>query len=211
MINRLAWVRRSRGGQVSPVKNAQEPIINIRGERIGLGPLSRDLVPLYQQWINDFDMMRTYGVPVPLSQEQVNAWYDDAVQSKNTYRFTVYELDSMRPIGKAGLYHIDFRNRRAEYGILIGDPNSRGKGYGTEVTLLVVSYAFTGLGLHNVLLEVACHNEAGIRAYRRAGFKEIGRRREAFLMEGTWHDKIYMDVISTEFEPPVLGKIPEDR
>jgi diamine N-acetyltransferase len=188
-----------------------EPIVNMRGERVALGTLRRDLVPLYQQWINDFDMMRTYGLPVPISLEQATAWYEDANRSSNTYRFTIYELGSMRPIGKTGLYHVDFRNRRAEFGIMIGDRDSRGKGYGTEVTGLILTYAFTVLGLHNVFLEVASHNEAGIRAYQRAGFKEIGRRREAFLMDGQWHDKVYMDALSSEFDVPVFGKIPNDE
>jgi RimJ/RimL family protein N-acetyltransferase len=180
------------------------PIINIHGERVALGPLRRDLVPLYQRWINDFDIMRTFGVPMPVSLEQAEHWYEEALRDERTYRFTIYERDPLRPIGKAGLYHIDLRNRRAEFGILIGEADAHGKGYGTEVTRLLLDYGFTTLGLHNVFLEVASYNHAGIRAYQNAGFKEIGRRREAYLMEGRWYDKVYMDILSTEFQRPAV-------
>ena len=43
----------------------------------------------------------------------------------------------------------------------------------------------------------------GIHAYEKAGFKEIGRRRECRLMGGRLYDEIHMDCISTEFERPV--------
>jgi hypothetical protein len=46
-------------------------------------------------------------------------------------------------------------------------------------------------------------NPAGIRAYQKAGFKEIGRRRECRMMGGKLWDEIYMDCLSSEFERPV--------
>jgi hypothetical protein len=30
----------------------EEPILNVEGERVALGPLRRDLLPLYQRWIS---------------------------------------------------------------------------------------------------------------------------------------------------------------
>ena len=50
-------------------------------------------------------------------------------------------------------------------------------------------------------------NIAGQRAYRRAGFKEFGRRRACAWMNGQWWDEVYMDCLASEFESPVLGAI----
>ena len=44
---------------------SQEPLTNIDGERVALGPLRRDLLPLYQRWINDFTALRTLGAAAP--------------------------------------------------------------------------------------------------------------------------------------------------
>jgi len=46
-------------------------------------------------------------------------------------------------------------------------------------------------------------NPAGIRAYKKAGFKEIGRRRECRMMGGKLWDEVHMDCLSSEFERPV--------
>ncbi|MBA3390044.1 MAG: GNAT family N-acetyltransferase [Rubrobacter sp.] len=118
-----------------------------------------------------------------------------------------YERATLRPIGNTVLAEIDFRNRSAAFGILIGDPDARGKGYGTETTRLILDYAFTAVGLHNVMLTVFEFNKAGIRAYEKAGYRELGRRRECRMMGGKLWDEIYMQCLSTDFESPVLGQI----
>ena len=77
--------------------------------------------------------------------------------------FTIYERETLRPIGTPGLHEVTYRNRTATFGIIIGEPERRGKGYGTETTRLMLDYAFTVLGLHNVMLILFEFNVAGIR------------------------------------------------
>jgi diamine N-acetyltransferase len=109
--------------------------------------------------------------------------------------------------GRTGLGDIDYRDRRANFGLEIGEADYRGRGYGTETIRLMLDYAFTALGLHNVALETWEYNRAGQRAYTKAGFREIGRRRQAKFMAGKLWDIVYMDCLSTEFASPVLGQI----
>jgi diamine N-acetyltransferase len=192
------------------VSAADRPLINILGERIALGPLRRDLVPVYCRWMNDFDTLRTLGVlPAPLSLEQEERWYERQVAGGegDTVHFTIYVRDTWRPIGNTSLMEIDRVHRAATFGLLIGEPDARGQGYGTEATRLVLDYGFTALGLHSVQLTVFAYNLAGLRAYQKAGFKEVGRRREAHLMGGRLWDVVIMDCLATEFESPVLGKL----
>jgi hypothetical protein len=91
-----------------------------------------------------------------------------------------------------------------EPGTLIDETDRWGKGYGTEVTRLMLDYGFTALGLHNIMLTAFSFNERGLRAYTRAGFREIGRRREAFRLGGQAYDVVYMDCLAAEFKSPVL-------
>jgi RimJ/RimL family protein N-acetyltransferase len=187
---------------------ARPPIVNITGERVALGPLRRDLIPLYLRWRNDFYVARTTGdLPQPKAMEHSEAWYEQAATSSDAYWFTIYEIASWQPIGRTDLFQIDMRYRTAYFGVTIGESDGRGKGYGTETTRLMLDYAFIALGLHNVMLEVSEYNLAGRRAYEKAGFREIGRRRQADLLQGRLWDLILMDCISTEFDSPVLGKI----
>jgi hypothetical protein len=110
-------------------------IIQFRSELVGLGPIRRELLPTYQRWINDFGTLRTLGVPPqPTTLEGEQQWYDRASVGDDK-TFTIYELKSERPIGVVSLRSIDFRNRTASYGLMIGEPDARGRGYGTEATM----------------------------------------------------------------------------
>jgi RimJ/RimL family protein N-acetyltransferase len=186
------------------------PIVNIVGTSVALGPLRRDLLPFYERWINDFGIARTLGAmpPGPVTTEAEAAWYDrETAAGGASALFSVYELASWAPIGNTGLRRIDHRNRSAEFGILIGEPSARGKGHGTETARLMLDFAFTALGLHSVFLTCIEFNLAGRRAYEKAGFKEIGRRRQCRWMGGRLWDEVLMDCLADEFESPVLSRI----
>src|SRR5882724_11950071 len=119
-----------------------EPIVNITGERVALGPIRRDLIEVVLRWSNDFAVYRTFGIPEPTTLEQQTQVYDRAVADNDAAFFTIYERDGWRPIGFTYLEGIIWRDRTAEFGILIGEADARGKGYGTEVTTLMLDYAF---------------------------------------------------------------------
>jgi diamine N-acetyltransferase len=187
--------------------DSSRPVVNIVGEKIALGPIRRDLVPVYQRWINDFATLRTLFIPPkPLTLEQEYAWFDSAMTDTDIH-FTIYESTTWRPIGNALWRAVDFRNRTAEMAIFIGDAADRGKGYGTEATRLMLDYAFTALGLHNCMLTTYAFNLAGYHAYKKAGFREIGRRTACHWFAGQLWDEIYMECLATEFESPVLARI----
>jgi len=84
-----------------------------------------------------------------------------------------------------------------------------GKAYGTETACLTLDYGFNTLGPHTIMLTVSRSNERGIRAYTRAGFREIGRRREAFRLGGQAYDVVHMYCLATEFESPGLRRVLE--
>ncbi len=71
----------------------------------------------------------------------------------------------------------------------------------------MLDYAFTAIGLHNVMLTCYEFNLAGRRAYEKAGFHEFGRRRQSHWMGGRWWNEIYMDCVTAEFASPVLGRV----
>jgi RimJ/RimL family protein N-acetyltransferase len=142
-------------------ENNEKPILNVVGDLVGLGPLRRDLLPLYQRWINDLGTMRTLGLaPLPMTSEKEQEWYNRQSKAEEDVPFTIFERETLRPIGNTGLHGVDHRNRSATFGILIGEPECRGKGYGTETTRLMLDYAFTALGLHNVMLTALAMTEA---------------------------------------------------
>jgi len=189
----------------SPIE--KPAILNVEGDRVALGPLRRALLPLYQRWNNDFATTRTTASSRPTTIEQEAAAYDRVTADASYALFTIYDRATWQPIGLAYLADIDYRNRSAEFGVVIGEAVFRGKGYGTETTRLVLDYAFTALGLHNVVLTVAEFNLAGRRACEKAGFKEIGRRRQCRQMGGRLWDSIYMECRASKFTGAVQARV----
>jgi diamine N-acetyltransferase len=185
-------------------EKADAPLLNFHGELVGLGPIRREYIPLYLLWMNDFETTRYLDIqPRPMTMAQETAWYDSASTGDGLI-FTIHELSSGRPIGNCDLQNLSLRNRRAEPGIVIGDPDARGKGYGTEAMRLLADYAFTVLNLHSLMLWTYEYNVAGQRCYAKVGFREIGRRREARWHAGRYWGEIAMDLLASEFESPVL-------
>jgi len=190
------------------------PIINIRGQKVGLGPLEPSLVPQLTQWINNFETVRMIGMdPRPMTRAEEEQWAQRVTTSDSSVIFVIYDLEDMAPVGSVNLMDINRTHRTCELGIGIMAPERRGKGLGTEAVQLITDYAIHGLGMHNVQLCTYEYNWAGQRAYAMAGFKEYGRRREARQHNGKWWDIIYMDVIAPEWESPVMDRMmtPDER
>ena len=187
----------------------QGPIINVAGERVGLGPLDRALLPTMVWWGNDFAVGELAGFGArPVTKDAVEAIFEPAFKGDpREAHFAVYQLAGRRPIGNAGLRDVDHRRRTAEFGILIGERDFWGKGCGTEATRLVLDYAFTALGLNSVGLDVAEYNSAGKRGYEKAGFREVGRRRQLSWFAGRLWDMIIMDCLVSEFTSPILASV----
>ena len=183
-----------------------KPILNIVGEKVALGPYQRRVIPLMARWLNDFSISLLSGDPLrPITRESIESDLERELKEsqRNRVDFIIYERATMRLIGFIELRNINYRFRTAELGILIGEKDCWGKGYGTEATILILDYAFTVLRLHNIQLDTDSYNERAIRAYTRAGFRVIGRRRESKPWGDKVYDTVYMDCISTDFHNPI--------
>lgn len=191
-----------------PVEGGTPPLVLV-GELVALGPAHRGLMPLLWKWENDVELSLLTGDPArPLTPEGIEAVYERFSKAGADHTgFAVYERATLRPIGTAGLSSINPAHRTAELGIGIGEHDCWGKGYGTEATRLVLDYAFTMLGLNNVMLRVFSYNERAIRAYTRAGFQEIGRRREAQRVGDRAYDVIFMDCLARDFDQLVPHRL----
>ena len=189
------------------MQQTDHPILNIVGDRVALGPRRRELLPLYLKWINDFEVLRTLGAPLrPMTMEAEEQWFNESSRAEDA-SFTIYERSTLRPIGNTGFHELSLAHRQATFGILIGEKDCWDQGYGTEATRLMLDYGFNALGLHNIMLTVFSNNPRALRAYQKAGFREIGRRREARRVGDRAFDVVYMDCLATEFQSPVLRSL----
>lgn len=197
----------------APTNGAQPaPVYNIIGETVALGPGNRDeLIDLFYRGDNDFAVTILAGDPLaPRPREAFEAEYDRDAKERHPHwiSFLIYELATGVPFGGVGLRDIDLTTGSAELGISIGRKDYWGRGFGTEAITLVLDYGFTVLGLHNVLLTTYAYNERALRSYRKIGFTEFGRRREAMRIGDRRYDIVYMDLLRAEFRSPYNPVVP---
>lgn len=177
------------------------------GEKCYLSPLNSDDIEIFTAWLNDLEVTRNLNLAVHnVSLVSEKAAIERLAQE---HAYTIVDIEKDEPIGSVGLNNIDATQRRCMIGIFIGNKDYWGKGYGTEAMRLLLGYAFDYLNMHNVMLSAFEFNDRARACYRKVGFKEIGRRREARIKEGRFYDEILMDLLEEEFrqrgrEMPVL-------
>jgi N-acetylneuraminate synthase len=106
------------------------------------------------------------------TREEHLAWF--AQLQRRLDRLEMLIVDGGRPVGTVGLANLDLASREAELGILVGDPEARGRGAATRACRLLLDYAFDVLGLSRVYLTLFADNQAAKKLYDRLGFVEDG-------------------------------------
>jgi RimJ/RimL family protein N-acetyltransferase len=172
----------------------------ISGERIYLSPLNLDDVEIYTKWLNDLGVMNNIGGG--LYNNTVVAckdWFEKKLKDDRAALFAIVKQDNDEPIGYFEFMEIEHVHRTAIFCVFIGDAENRGKGYGTEAVRLAVKFGFDVLNLNNIELKVYAFNERARQSYLKVGFKEYGRRRQAYYLNNEYHDVICMDIIREDF------------
>jgi RimJ/RimL family protein N-acetyltransferase len=171
----------------------------LKGERVMLCPFEKEQLAKAQEWINAEEVRCWLANVFPLNGLQEEEWFERVSKSDRELVFAVRLVESEEHVGNCGLHAIDWVNRSAEYGVVLGEPSARCKGYGTEVTSLVLRYAFEQLNLNRVFLRVYGYNLRAVRCYEKAGYRLEGRLRQARYWEGRYWDVFVMSVLRSEY------------
>lgn len=169
------------------------------GERIYLRPLDEADLDRCLQWINDPEVLRALGRRFPMNRTLEKEWLAGQYKSEKHFSLAIVIKDGDQHIGNCGFNDIDYVNRKAVFGILIGEKDQWEKGYGPEAARLIVDYGFKQLGMHRISLEVYSHNARAQRAYKKVGFVLEGRMRESYFRDGCYYDTLIMAILEAEW------------
>jgi RimJ/RimL family protein N-acetyltransferase len=95
-------------------------------------------------------------------------------------------------VGVAGLHKISYRHGVAVSGTIIGPPEARGKGYGTDAARVRTRYAFEVLGLRMLVSEVFAENVSSLKMLGRVGYREVARIPRRYWKRGAFRDVVLM-------------------
>lgn len=175
-----------------------ENISRINGDRIFLSLFRTDdeSAAKYARWMSD----EAVSANIELSGRIIDTSFMASwLTERDPYRMGIVEKSSGELVGYC---HIDHRPLAdaAWLSINIGEPDARGKGYGTEVVKLLNKFAFEELGVESIHLDVLESNAGAIRVYEKCGFKLTGRYRKHYIHQGRRLDWLHMDIIREEWE-----------
>lgn len=173
----------------------------IVGENLYFRPLEMDDVETCQAWINNPELTQyLYSGRFPYNKMRETEWFEKLYKDDKSLHLAICLKDNDRHIGNCGLNRINWLDSWADFGILIGEKDCRGKGYGTEATKLMVDHCFTSLNLNRVELATFSFNDRAQRCYEKAGFTEEGRQRDKYYKHGKHHDEILMAILRKDWE-----------
>lgn len=143
--------------------------IILSGQRIALARMTSEDQPMFCEWLQS-DELRSLidDHRIPTLKDQMQ-WFT-RIQQPDRQFFSLLTLPDHCLIGNAGFVDIDSEKQEATLRITIGDPDQRGKGFGTEAVQLLVRYASEVFGWRRVNLKVVQTNVRAIRSYEKAGF-----------------------------------------
>lgn len=170
------------------------------GDRLYLSPMNPNDVEKYVEWISSPIVSDGMGNTSNILTESLDKEFIEKALKNGDKCFAIILLKNDELIGNCSIYRENDNARVAELGIFIGDEKFRNNGYGQEALNLLLDYGFNYLNLNSVYLSVFSFNDVAINCYKKIGFKEAGRLRENYFLNGKYYDVIYMDILKREFK-----------
>lgn len=169
------------------------------GDRLYLSPMNPNDVEKYVEWISSPIVSDGMGNTSNILTESLDKEFIEKALKNGDKCFAIILLKNDELIGNCSIYRENDNARVAELGIFIGDEKFRNNGYGQEALNLLLDYGFNYLNLNSVYLSVFSFNDVAINCYKKIGFKEAGRLRENYFLNGKYYDVVYMDILKREF------------
>ncbi len=169
---------------------------SLETKRLLLKPLDRSFCSkTYLKWINDENVIRYMDIVKGSSLSDLESYLFN-IEKNKIFSWALILRDSKKHIGNIKIDPISFRNGFGEYGIMIGDKNSWGRGYSKEASVEVINYCFNKLNLRKINLGVLSKNVKAIRLYDSLGFIQEGIFKQHKIFDGGYCDEIRMSIFN---------------
>jgi len=140
---------------------------------------------------NDYAVWHVGNTLTPYSRAVLETYLENAALDI----FTVKQLRLVicnqvhAAIGAIDLFDFDPLHQRAGIGIMIAAAE-RGNGHGAEALRLLLNYCRQTLQLHQVYCSVTASNLPSIQLFTKAGFQQVGVRKDWLRTPEGWDDVI---------------------
>jgi len=173
----------------------------IKGKTITLRAIEEGDLESLHKWANDPITQDGIGeLHFPSSMDFHKSWFHNLKTDHLNQRFVV-DVPGVGVVGISSIMKIDWRNSHAWHGLVLGEDNFRGKGYGIDAIMATMRYAFEELNLERLDGSMIEYNKLSISTYcgKRLGWKKEGVRRNYFFRKGRYWDQVLVGITKKDY------------
>ncbi len=201
--------------QVSGVNDGSYRAIVRHGREVSIGRHILADRPAFMSWYQDPEIAELLRHDLaPLSTGQARGYFDSIIMpaTNRGLCWAIVRNADDALLGSTALVELEDKTGSCLFRIVIGEKDAWGRGYGTETTQLVLAEAFTRFRRSLVNLEVFSHNPRALRAYEKAGFRQVGEHREWVSRAARQISVVEMRITRDEWEelPPASSMTEPD-
>ena len=165
----------------------------IVGRGVILRPPRESDAKYFTQWINNPKVRKYLLSRMPKSLIAEKDWIA-SMSKPNRFPESIVVVIEVRgdnkPIGTMGLHNINWIDRNATTGSMIGDLTYQGKGFATDAKMHFLKYAFETLGMHKIISHAFADNLASVKYSECCGYTQEAVLKDQIFHNGKWGDLI---------------------
>ena len=165
------------------------------GNKVTLREKRLEDAPLDYQWRTDEEIAKLDAAfPLRATYEEFLRLFRDQLRypTPGSARFGIHADDS-KYIGNCMYYDFDSLNQQVELGIVIGDRDYWGKGYGYDAVVALRDHLFSTMKMKRIYLHTLEWNERAQKAFAKCGFEPVEIVRRSGM------DFLLMDIYRTSW------------
>ena len=165
------------------------------GEKVCLRAYKEEDVTRAVEMVNDSELKRLLvtGIPFPMTSWEEEEWVKSQKGTETgEYNFAIEDKQTKKYIGGCGIQKVNWLARTATVGIMIGDKEYWGKGYGTDAMKVLMDFIFNNMNINKIKLAVFSFNKRAQKSYEKCGFIVEGVLKDELFKGGKYYDEIVM-------------------
>ncbi len=174
--------------------------MDIIGKTVRMRAIEEEDLETLHGWANDPELGSLLaGWHFPYSRDSQRRWFESLKDDTLNQRWAI-DAPDLGLIGMANLVDIDWQNNHAFHGMLLGDTQIRGRGFGGDTVMAVMRYAFDELHFERLDGAIIEYNSASLGLYcGKCGWREEGRLRSWYHRKGRYWDKVLVGVTRKDY------------
>ena len=176
-----------------------------KGKKVTLRPLEESDAEILQKWYKEKEFRLAYNA---YESVDLDAIREDVSKTKgriydprlDKMTFLVLRARDNFPIGVCCLRDIDRMNGNAELLLGIGEKDMRLAGFGLDILIVVLDFAFYNLGLQKTYMRILANQPYSLQNSLKFGYKPEGHLRKHSFIDGKYVDVFFLGLLKTEYE-----------